>query len=158
MDYNNLHTTITQTTQELLQKMGFSTESELSENGQTYFVSVMVVSGDSGSLIGKNGGNLDAIEHLIKMMVNRKIPNTKPSLILDINEYRKIKTKELIETAKETAERVAQTTRSEVLRPMTSYERRLVHLELAAYKNIATTSVGDEPKRRVVVKAVRFTQ
>lgn len=156
MDYNNLQTTITQTTQELLQKMGFSIESELSENGQTYLVSVAVTSGDSGSLIGKNGTHLDAIEHVIKMMVNKKIPNTKPSLILDINEYRKIKTKALVDTAKETADRVAQTTRSEVLRPMTSYERRLVHLELAAYKNITTTSVGDEPKRRIVVKAANF--
>ena len=72
--------------------------------------------------------------------------------MVDVNNYRKARANYLIETAREAAQRVIQTQKAEALSPMTSYERRLVHTELAGYKEVQTESIGQEPHRRIVVK------
>lgn len=107
---------------------------------------------DSGVLIGKNGVNLEALEHIVRAILSREEGLPRVNFILDVNDYRKIRTRHLTETAKGVAERVISTAKAEALEPMTSYERRLVHMELASYNNIATESIGEEPKRRIVIK------
>ena len=105
-------------------------------------------------LIGKNGQNLGAFEHLVRLVASRRLANPESDLhfIVDINDYRKSRTDYLIGVAKDVAQRVIQTQRAEALSPMSSYERRLVHTELASYREIQTESVGQEPRRRIVVK------
>ena len=106
-------------------------------------------------LIGKNGQNLEAFERLVRLLASSQIePNPENDLhfIIDINDYRKSRTDYLIDIAKDVAQRVIQTQRAEALSPMSSYERRLVHTELASYKEIQTESVGQEPRRRIIVK------
>lgn len=115
-------------------------------------VRVMVQADDNGRLlIGKNGQNLKALEHVVRVMWLRQNPENR-SLIVDVNDYCAERSKELIQLVRETAERVRQTRRSEAFEPMTSYERRLVHTELATYSDLSTESVGQDPHRRVVIK------
>lgn len=115
-------------------------------------VRVAVQADDNGRLlIGKNGQNLKALEHVVRVMWLRQNPENR-SLIVDVNDYRAERSKELIQLVRETAERVQQTHRSEAFEPMTSYERRLVHTELATYSDLSTESVGQDPHRRVVIK------
>src|SRR3989344_3193590 len=101
-------------------------------------------------LIGKNGQNLKALEHVLRaMLVKEGVDGT---IVLDINDYRKSRADYLIDVAKQAVMRVRNTQKAEALFPMSAYERRIVHMELAAYPDIATESIGAEPQRRVVIK------
>jgi spoIIIJ-associated protein len=121
-----------------------------SEDGGS--VRVAVQAADNGRLlIGKNGQNLKALEHVVRVMWLRQNPENR-SVVVDVNDYRAERSKELIQLVRETATRVQQTRRSEAFEPMTSYERRLVHTELATYSDLASESVGQDPHRRVVIK------
>ena len=152
---NETKTKLTEVAQSVLDRIGFSAEvSVLSlDETQSKLPVIRIHSeNESGVLIGKNGATLDALEHVIRILVNKKFSPDKISFILDINDYRKTRTQFLIDTARETADRVVQTSRSEALNPMSSYERRLVHMELASLKDIETESIGHEPRRRIVIK------
>ncbi len=149
--------TIIEITRDLLSKVGFDGEVRLVESDSSAgnFATVSVESDkDLSMLIGKGGQNLYAFEHLVRLMAARKITNPVGdfNFIIDANDYRKSRTDYLIGLAKDTAQRVIQTGKAEALSPMSSYERKLIHTELASYKEIQTESVGQEPRRRVVVK------
>ena len=107
-------------------------------------------------LIGKNGQNLNAFEHLIKLIVNRKTSGDEDQkrnvFVVDINDYRKTKAKYVLGLARSAAQKVISSRRAEALLPMSAYERRLVHTELATYKELQTESIGEEPHRRIVIK------
>ncbi len=140
---------------EIMNRMGFNGEMNFSQEdvkGKQFATLSIVSPTDSGFLIGKNGASLEAMEHIIRAVLSRVSDLPRVNFALDINDYRKIKTRQLARVAKEVADRVATTARAEALEPMTSYERRLVHTELASYNNIATESIGEEPKRRIVIK------
>ena len=101
-------------------------------------------------LIGKNGQNLKALEHVLRAMLVKD--GKEGTIILDVNDYKKSRATYLIDVAKQTVTRVRNTQKAEALFPMSAYERRIVHMELAAYPDIATESIGTEPQRRVIIK------
>ena len=71
---------------------------------------------------------------------------------LDINDYRLKRLDELKQDIKTAAKEVRLYHREAPLRPMSSFERRLVHLLLAEYPDITTQSIGQDPNRRVIIK------
>ena len=95
--------------------------------------------------------NLRALEHVIRAIAYKKLPEN-TNFILDINNYRKSRANYLIEQARTAAIRVKESKKPEALWPMSSYERRLIHVELAPHTNVLTESIGKEPNRRVVIK------
>ncbi|PJE50399.1 MAG: hypothetical protein COV29_04495 [Candidatus Yanofskybacteria bacterium CG10_big_fil_rev_8_21_14_0_10_36_16] len=146
-------------TKKLLGFLGFDKNSEVEAHNNDDGVLVSITSNDKmGLLIGKNGQNINAIEHLIRTLINKKQSSeqldkfTPIRFSLDINDYKKIRSQQVINTARDVANRVSQNRRSEAMYPMNSYERRLIHSELASYNDIETESVGEEPRRRVVIK------
>ncbi|OGN03915.1 MAG: hypothetical protein A2831_02400 [Candidatus Yanofskybacteria bacterium RIFCSPHIGHO2_01_FULL_44_17] len=160
---------ITETVQDLLRRVGFEGEVRLNESlavvdpdnsTNNSRASLMVASveseNDLSMLIGKNGQNLSAFEHIARLLVSRNVSITASqspiSFIVDINDYRKSRTNYLVDVARNVAKRVIQTQRAEALLPMNAYERRLVHTELATFKDLQTESIGQEPRRRIVVK------
>ncbi len=101
-------------------------------------------------IIGKNGQNLKAFEHLIRAMLLKN--DNSQNIIVDINDYKKSRASFVVDAAKQAVSRVRNTQKAEVLTPMSAYERRIVHMELASYPDVATESIGDEPQRRIVIK------
>ena len=101
-------------------------------------------------LIGKNGQNLKALEHVLRAMLVKG--DKEGTIVLDVNDYRKSRATYLVDFAKQAVARVRNTQKAEALFPMSAYERRIVHMELAAYPDIATESIGAEPQRRVIIK------
>ena len=101
-------------------------------------------------IIGKNGQNLRAFEHLVRAVLSKN--NESSNIVLDINDYKKSRASFVVDTAKQAVSRVRNTQKAEVLTPMSAYERRIVHMELASYPDVATESIGDEPQRRIVIK------
>jgi len=102
-------------------------------------------------LIGEGGQTLSDIQHLLKAILKRKIEENF-YLDLDINDYKKRKIEYLKEIARTVADEVSLTKKEKILSPMSAYERRIIHLELAGRQDISTQSIGQEPERRIVVK------
>jgi len=102
-------------------------------------------------LIGKGGQTLSDIQHLLKAILKRKVAENF-YIDLDINDYKKKKNEYLKEIARSVADEVSLTKKEKILSPMSAYERRIIHLELAGRQDISTQSIGQEPERRIVVK------
>lgn len=102
-------------------------------------------------LIGERGNNLGAIEHIVKKIIRKKY-GEEHKFTLDINDYRMRRLDDLKQDVKVAAKEVRLYAKPVPLRPMSSFERRIVHLLLAEYPDIATESIGREPSRMVVIK------
>lgn len=143
-------TNITEFIARLTRDMGVPCEVSVAENGKGPIAITLAAEEGSHALIGKGGQTLRALEHLVRLAWLRS--GEERSLTLDINEYRRLRTEELQDRIKKVAERVRMTKKAETLDPMTSYERRVVHTELASFQDLGTESIGQEPHRRVVIK------
>ncbi|MDP4001692.1 MAG: R3H domain-containing nucleic acid-binding protein [bacterium] len=108
---------------------------------------------DAKFLIGKNGQNLQALEHIVRSLFLKQGENL--TLFVDVNDYKKSRATHVATLAKEAVMRVRNTQRPEALTPMSPYERRIVHMELASVSDVTTESIGQEPQRRIVVKPYR---
>ena len=136
----------------MFERMGFGNEVEEIEafQGATSRVSVKV-RGDASILIGERGANLAALEHLLRKVAQKKYGEDQ-RFTLDINDYRMRGLEDLKQDVKVAAKEVRRNKREVPLRPMSSFERRIVHLLLAEYPDITTESIGQEPERKVVIK------
>ena len=105
----------------------------------------------SGLLIGRGGENLDALQHLLRLILVSEAGEFFPVLV-DVSGYRALREKDLMAEAKTIAEKVLETGELIELEPMSSYERRLVHLALQDIEGIETDSMGVGAERRVVIK------
>lgn len=101
-------------------------------------------------LIGKNGQNLKALEHVLRAMLVKD--GKDGTIVLDVNDYKKSRADYLVDVAKQAVTRVRNSQKAEALFPMSAYERRIVHMELTAYPDIATESIGFDPQRRIIIK------
>ncbi len=105
---------------------------------------------DAQRFIGHHGGNLRAFEHLAHVIARQK--GIKKRFTIDVNEYKEGKARMFERIALDAAKTATQTKKPIVLRPMSPYERRLIHTTLASNKNVDTDSIGDGDERKVVVK------
>lgn len=156
---------IKKSAKELLEKMGFLVEVEIGETtesgvisdgeaidaGQNNIIVNVKTTEDSSFLIGQFGSNLQALQHILRAIVRKKTED-KVKFIVDINNYRQEKNKSIIEQANLAAQQAIAEKRVVVLKPMSSYERRIVHLELSKNSQVATESIGEGENRKVVVK------
>lgn len=137
---------------DMFERMGFRSEiaSVESYQGATNRVTVRM-HGSANMLIGERGDNLAALEHLLRKTLAKKY-GEEIRFTLDINDYRMRQLEDLKQDVKVAAKAVRTYKKEVPLRAMSSFERRIVHLLLAEYPDIATESVGREPERRVVIK------
>lgn len=143
---------IKQTIKDMLEAMGFKEVNIDIKKQETDEILIANIQMEEASrLIGQNGLNLCSLQHILRLMVRKKDPQA-PRFILDINNYREKRKEFLKELAHRTALEVAKSKKSIILHPMSSFERRIIHLELAERPDIVTESIGEEPERRVAVR------
>jgi len=95
---------------------------------------------------------LAEVQRLLKVILKKQIIPEEPFYVdLDINDYKKKKIEYLKEVARTTADEVTLTKKEKHLPPMSAFERRIIHLELASREDIITESIGLEPERKVVI-------
>jgi len=137
---------------EFFKKMTFEVEVDfLPQKDQTLPVNLKTE--EPQILIGEGGETLLEIQHLLKSILRKKIGGEERFYLdLDINDYKKKKNTYLKEMAKESAEEVVLTKKEKILPPMSAYERRIIHMELANNPNIVTESTGEEPERSVAIR------
>jgi len=103
-----------------------------------------------GALIGRKGERLSALQHLVNLMLSRKMGSW-TRVLVDVEDYRGRRERQLQELAMRAAQRVIETGKMLQLEPMPALERRWIHLALRNNADVATQSIGEEPERRVVV-------
>lgn len=105
---------------------------------------------DAALLIGRRGDTMEALQYLCSLVYNRSDREFR-RLIIDVANYRSKRERSLQQLARNTAQRVLRSKRSQTLEPMNPYERRIVHSEIQTIGGVKSESVGEEPHRRVVI-------
>lgn len=112
---------------------------------------ILDISGnDMAVLIGRHGKTLDALQFIVSMITVRTIGFRYP-VIVDVEGYKNRQRQKLESIAHSSANRAASQHRKVGLRPMTPYERRIVHIALRDDDRVETISEGEGPSRHVVV-------
>jgi spoIIIJ-associated protein len=138
--------------EELMRHLGFDVRIEV-EAGDTSRLNV-VGNGDThdalGALIGRKGERLSALQHLVNLMLSRRMGEW-TRVLVDVEDYRGRRERQLRDIANRAAARVQETGKMLQLEPMPALERRWIHLALRDHADVATQSIGEEPNRRIVV-------
>ena len=107
-----------------------------------------------GLLIGRRGETLDALQYLTSIVVN-KGRDEYMRVTLDTENYREKRKEVLEKLANKIADKVVRNRRNMTLEPMNPFERRIIHAALQNHEYVTTSSIGEEPERRVVVSLKR---
>jgi spoIIIJ-associated protein len=137
---------------ELLQHMGLNVTVSV-ETGDTSKLDVRGSDSDKealGALIGRKGERLSALQHLVNLMLSRKL-GAWTRVLVDVEDYRGRRERQLHEIAMRAADKVRESGKMLQLEPMPALERRWIHLALRNNPDVATQSIGEEPHRRVVI-------
>jgi spoIIIJ-associated protein len=139
--------------EQMMRHLGFERVSVEVREGETSRLNVVSAGEDRdtlGALIGRKGERLSALQHLVNLMLSRRT-GAWTRVLVDVEDYRGRRERQLTEIAQRAGERVAETGKMLQLEPMSALERRWIHLALRDHESVVTQSIGDEPNRRVVV-------
>jgi spoIIIJ-associated protein len=126
-------------------------QAEVSSSVESDRAQVDVRGDDLGVLIGRRGQGLDALQELTRTAVQRRV-RARTSLLVDVEGYRARRRDQLVEYAREIAERAKERGTEIELEPMNSYERRIVHNAVSEVDGATSFSEGEEPNRKVIVR------
>ena len=136
----------------LMGHLGFDVRVEV-ETGETSRLNVVADEDEKeglGALIGRKGERLSALQHLVNLMLSKEMGSW-TRVLVDVEDYRGRRERQLRELADRAAARVVETGKMLQLEPMSALERRWIHLSLRDHPAVATQSIGEEPNRRVVL-------
>lgn len=101
-------------------------------------------------LIGYRGEVLNHLQDILSVIASKGL-DYKVKVILNIEGYKEKRKKALEELAVKLSKTVIKTRKSVTLEPMTAYERKVIHTKLQDSNKVQTTSVGEEPYRKIVI-------
>ena len=104
-----------------------------------------------GLLVGPGGKTLQAIEELVRAVVQHGLSGRSARLRVDVGGYNERRREALAAFARQVAEDVLATNLERALEPMKPPDRKVVHDAVADIEGVATSSEGEEPRRRVVI-------
>jgi spoIIIJ-associated protein len=105
---------------------------------------------DLGALIGWRGETLRALQSVTNVMVGKHLAEGE-RIIVDVERYRQRREHTVREIALRAARQVKMTGDAITLDAMQPFERRAIHLALEGDADVTSSSIGEEPERRVVV-------
>ena len=116
---------------------------------------ILDISGkDMAVLIGRHGKTLDALQFIVSMITVRTIGFRYP-VIVDVEGYKNRQRQKLESIAHSSANRAASQHRKVGLRPMTPYERRIIHIALRDDDRVETVSEGASKVRKEAMRCLR---
>ena len=149
INYNDLIDSIKENIIEITKLMGLTVNLEVRR--RTENITIKIFSDHNAVLIGRNGSTIEALQTIIRQIVHNET-NEFIGIILDVENYKEKRVKNLEFLAKKIAREVKNTKVETKLDSMNSYERRIIHSTLSDNKYVYTESVGEEPNRCVVIK------
>lgn len=137
--------------QEFLDRTGFNFlhAPEVKEEDGRFVVDIFV--DEPRQLIGERGKNLNALQHLIRLIIKKKHGN-EVLIDIDVNGYKKKRSEFIRDMALSTRRTALQEGRDIEMEYMNPFDRRVVHSVLSEFDDIETESTGEGFNRRVVVK------
>lgn len=113
---------------------------------------INIESDNNGTVIGRRGETLDAIQYLCSIIAN-KGDKDYFRITIDCLGYRSKRKETLEQLAAKVAKSVLRTGRSQPLEPMNPYERRVIHSAISEIEGVSSRSVGEEPYRKIIVSS-----
>lgn len=113
---------------------------------------INIESSNNGTVIGRRGETLDAIQYLCSIIAN-KGDKDYFRITIDCLGYRSKRKDTLEQLAVKVAKSVIRTGRSQPLEPMNPYERRVIHSAISKIEGVSSRSVGEEPYRKIIVSS-----
>ncbi len=110
-----------------------------------------IIGPSGGTLIGRHGHTLEALQYLVNKMVQRLTGDERTLVIVDVESYLERQKDKLREMAMNLAQKAKETGAEVPLRPMSSKDRRVVHLALKDHEHVTTESRGEGLRRKVVI-------
>ena len=135
----------------LLEKMSIKADYAVDFSDNMLKVDIVKIDeDDKGIIIGKRGKNLDEIQFLLNLIVNKGRQNY-VRVIFNVEDYRAKREETLKRLANKMADKCRYYKHKVRLEPMNPYERRIIHSSLQDQSDIITYSEGEEPYRKVVI-------
>lgn len=110
-----------------------------------------IITGRPEILIGKNGQTLFALQQVVRAMLAKDLAESE-ILVIDVEGYRQKHNDRVKMQAREAALKVLVSGNPYHLQPMTSFERRLVHIAVADFVDLEADSEGEGLSRHIVIK------
>lgn len=117
------------------------------ENG---FIKVKLLGDNLNYLIGYRGEVLNSLQTLYTTIASKGVER-RVKVLVDILGYREKRDKTLESLADKLAKKVIRERKKVVLEPMSSYERKVIHERLQNHPKVQTSSIGEEPNRKIVI-------
>lgn len=134
---------------DVLEQLGIENTNLLVEEKEDF--AIINIEGDNlGTIIGRRGETLDALQYLTSLVCNRA-KGDYYKITLDCCNYRSKREETLRELAVKISKQVIKTGRNSVLEPMNPYERRIIHAVISEIEGVSSKSVGEDPNRKVVI-------
>ena len=134
---------------EVIKEMGLDLDITAKKGENSLYLDIQ--GKDSGTIIGKRGQTLDAIQYLTSLVANKE-SEVYTRVVVDAENYRAKREKTLEALANRLANKVVKTKISVKLEPMNPYERKVIHAALHDHPKVVTRSEGQDPYRRVVIE------
>jgi len=147
------HTKIKKHSKELLSCLGFEVEPVITEQEEVVLINLPIE--QPGLLIGRGGEGLEALQHILRLLIMRDEEIVNSNIVIDIAGYRNKKVEDVKNLASDKAYLVISTGVEEILPEMSSYERRIVHMVCSNIEEVDTESIGEGRERKVVIKPKR---
>lgn len=105
----------------------------------------------ASKLIGYRGETINAIQCILSSIGNNNTQN-RVRVVVDVCDYRVQREKSLKTLALKLEKTVSRTGKRVILEPMNAYDRKVIHLALQDSKSVKTYSIGEEPRRKIVIE------
>ena len=150
----NIEETLEELLTEILKRIGTEFTKVTVEEEENRNFTINIESDNPSLLIGYHGDNIQALQHILKVIAWKKLQNEQFNIIVDIDNYRKRQEENVMALAERKVDAVRKTGRKQVLPPMSSYFRRKVHLMCmeSGFEDIETYSEGDGDRRQIIIK------
>ena len=150
----NIEETLEEILTEILTKLGTEFSKVTVEEEENKNFAINIESDNPSMLIGYHGDNIQALQHILKVIAWKKTQSEQFNILLDIDNYRKRQEENVMALAERKVDAARKTGRKQVLPPMSSYFRRKVHLMCmeSGFEDIETYSEGDGDRRQIIIK------
>lgn len=129
----------------------FGAQAEVSQLIDDGSIHVKIAGDDLGLLVGPKGATLNAIEELVRAVVQREAGGHGARIHVDVGGYREKRREALAGFTRSLVEKVLENGEDQVLEPMPSPDRKIVHDTVTDIDGVETSSEGEEPRRYVVI-------
>lgn len=134
----------------MIRSLGIDVKMEMKKDDNDHIM-YHVYSDENALLIGKEGRTLQAFQHLLRTYLSN-FADEFVGVSLDIGDYNAQRKLQLEILATKTAKKVTQFRKEIKLKPMTAYERKIIHAKLGEWRDVETVSAGEGENRAIIIK------